>query len=60
MIESDLYGASRDLVRMLPMIDGAANVGDMAVTLCYWDSEKQLSQKRWIRDYYLANSKVEE
>jgi CRISPR type I-E-associated protein CasB/Cse2 len=60
MIESDPYSASRDLIRMLPMIDNSANVGDIAITLCNWDSEKQISQKRWIREYYLANTKVEQ
>lgn len=60
MIESDIENAARMLVRILPLIDSKGNVGDIATKLRYWNSEKKISQKGWIEDYYMANSKKEE
>ena len=57
LISLDLADASRELVRILPLIDSAADVRSMATDLRYWDSDKQISKKKWLNDYYTANRK---
>ena len=45
---------ARELVRILPMIDNRLNVRCLVTDLRYWDSEKQISKKNWLNDFYLA------
>lgn len=60
MIESDVEDAARMLVRILPIIDSRGNIEDIAKRLRYWNNERKTSQKGWIEEYYMANSKKEE
>ena len=60
LIESDSEEAARMIIRILPMVDSRANVRDMAVRIRYWDNDQRYSQKRWIENYYLSNTKKEE
>ena len=57
LISLELSDASRELVRVLPLIDSTADVRNMANDLRYWDSDKQISKKKWLNDYYTANRK---
>lgn len=57
LISLELADASRELVRLLPLIDSTADVRSMATDLRYWDSDKQISKKKWLNDYYTANRK---
>ena len=54
LVSLDLKEASRELVRILPLVDSTANVGSLATDLRYWDSESQISKKQWLNDFYLA------
>ena len=54
LISQNLEDFSRELIRVLPLIDNTADVGALAVDLKYWDSPTQISKKNWLSDYYLA------
>lgn len=49
---------TRELIRILPLVDSAANIERLALDIKYWEFEKQISKKQWLNDYYLANKKV--
>ena len=57
LIELTLPELSRELIRIMPLVDNTANICKLSVDLKYWDSEKQYSKKQWLNDYYLANGK---
>ncbi|MDO5861569.1 MAG: type I-E CRISPR-associated protein Cse2/CasB [Thermoplasmata archaeon] len=57
LMDSDMEGMARMMVRILPMIDGCASVADAARTVYWWDHPSQTARKRWIGDYYLSNTK---
>ncbi|MBE6514012.1 MAG: type I-E CRISPR-associated protein Cse2/CasB [Thermoplasmata archaeon] len=54
LISLDLEGLSRELVRVLPIIDNTLNIRALATDLRYWNYESQISKKRWLNDFYLA------
>lgn len=57
LISMDLEELSREIIRVLPLIDNTASVSDLAVDLRYWDSDKKISKKQWLNDFYLADKR---
>lgn len=57
LIAMSLEELSRELIRVLPLIDNTASISDLAVDLRYWDSERKISKKEWLNDFYLAEKR---
>ena len=57
LISSDLTDATRQLIRILPMIDYSANICSLAESMWYWDYESQFSKKKWVKEYYLTKKR---
>ena len=54
LISMDLWSASRELIRMLPLIEKNANIKELSLDLKNWDKENQFTKKRWLNQYYIG------
>ena len=57
LISMNLEELSREIIRVLPLIDNTANISELAVDLRYWDSDTKISKKQWLNDFYLSEKR---
>ena len=54
LISADISEAAPMMIRLLPMIDKTANIGDLTYSILYWDFKTQFIQENWAKHYYLS------